>query len=297
MLNATNFISFPQPNAPGFTSPAIMVKGADQNLYFGFLGQIFTPPTTPTQKGIGRIDPDGNFDLLVEFPENGGVVEKMVFACRHYLYVNVARYDDPNGPLLNGIVRVDVRDGSYRQFWGSTELSFPGGLTRDVKGNFYVADLNQGKIYRVNRCGKGKLWLDNPLLKDPNPESDFPVGVNGIVYDKCRNVIWAANFSTGALLKISIKRCGCPGRVKVVLQDDALVGFDQLNLSRDFKTIYSAVLNTSSAISIDLENFTFRVLADSLGSSVQTLPIGDGEFLVSNLGSAEYPGGNIWKLQ
>jgi DNA-binding beta-propeller fold protein YncE len=221
----------------------------------------------------------------------------MVFGCGNNLYVNFVANSDPVEPLLSGILKVNVTDGSYTQFWGSEELSFPGGLTRDRKGNFYVADINQGIIYKVNRCGRGKVWLDDPLLKDPTPDSPFPVGVNGIVYDECDNAIYAANFSTGALLKIPIKKCGCPGRVRIIIQDDQLIGIDQLNLGFEKDTIYSAVLNTQSSIRIDLKRRTYTVLADNLGSSVQTLPIGDGEFLVSNLGSVDFPGGNIWRLK
>jgi hypothetical protein len=61
-------------------------------------------------------------------------------------------------------------------------VSFPNDVTIDYRGNVYVSDSVEGRIWRLSPDGAFGVWVCDDLLRAFF--GDFEFGINGIVYDR-----------------------------------------------------------------------------------------------------------------
>lgn len=309
--NITKIKSFPiTVNGLQYGNPAIMDIGPDKKLYVGLAGNILNP-FSDAPKGIFRINSVYDIELVVEFPSFGGFIEKILFHPDGHLYVVIANYYIPNGIVTNGIVKVDVINKTFTQFWDSTgKLIFPAGLALDSNDNLYVSGPNLGQLYKVDVNGNDELWNNNTLLQ--GYPSTFPVGVNGIVIDTTnqnQNVLYGMNFEKGYLVEIKFELDGSAGTPVVVLENPILISMDQLSFDPKEKFIFTAGFGTGIVARINIKNknnLKLNILtlsSDGLGGTVQALPVSGfsnignpDDLFVPNLDPSNLGGGDIYLL-
>jgi sugar lactone lactonase YvrE len=136
------------------------------------------------------------------------------------------------------------------------ELDHSGGLNDlvfDRRGNMYITDHFQGRIWKVDPEGNAEVWLDDELL-DGNPENPILIvaamGSNGIVFDRSERHLYAGNLDFGEILRIGVNRNGTAGEIEIFASDPLLEGVDGLVFDRR-GTLYAAVNAQDSVVSIN----------------------------------------------
>lgn len=169
--------------------------------------------------------PKGEFDQafrLADLP--GGNLIGMDVDRLGNVYAAVAAFLDPD---LHGLWRVQPdgtaeRVGPLPAFFGSLAND----VTIDARGNVYVSDSFDGKIWRLTANGEWSVWVEDDLLRAFFGEEFgfFEFGVNGLVYHK--SALYAAITLNGRIIRVPIQPDGAAGRPATLVQDDALIGID-----------------------------------------------------------------------
>jgi sugar lactone lactonase YvrE len=126
-------------------------------------------------------------------------------------------------PNVHGLWKVQP-DGSAQRVGALPAFfaSLPNDVTIDARGNVYVSDSFEGKIWRLTPEGQFGVWMQDELLRAFF--GDFEFGINGLVYD--RQTLYAAITENGRVIKIPIQPDGAAGKPTILVQDQALVGMD-----------------------------------------------------------------------
>ena len=119
-------------------------------------------------------------------------------------------------------------EGDVEQFATLDPTGGPNDLAFDDLGNVFVTDPFLGRIYKVDRGGHVRTWLDDPSLagNPANPVLFFhSVGVDGIAFDRFKQNLYVDNLDFGKILRIAFHE-GEPGRISVFASDPRLSGCD-----------------------------------------------------------------------
>lgn len=195
-------------------------QGTAEGVAVSQKGDVFVGNALSGKAEIWRAS-KGDFDqasLLADLP--GGDVIGMDVDRFGNVYAAVAAFLDPD---LHGLwkVRPDgtaERVGALPAFF----VSLPNDVAIDPRGNVYVSDSFDGKIWRLTPNGEWSAWIEDDLLRAFFGEFEF--GVNGIVFHNW--ALYAAITLNGRVIKIPIQPDGAAGRPAILVQDDALVGID-----------------------------------------------------------------------
>jgi DNA-binding beta-propeller fold protein YncE len=130
------------------------------------------------QAEIWRV-PKGDFDdayLLADLP--GGIPLGMDTDRTGNLYVAVVAHLDPD---FHGLWKVQP-DGTAERVAALPAffVGLPNDVAIDPRGNVYVSDSFDGKIWRLTPGGEWSVWVQDDLLRAFFGEIEF--GVNGLVY-------------------------------------------------------------------------------------------------------------------
>jgi hypothetical protein len=68
---------------------------------------------------------------------------------------------------INRVAEIDLATGDIIRFYEVPGASFLNDIDHDEKGNVYISDMMDTKIYRISNDSI-ELWLDDPLLTSPN---------------------------------------------------------------------------------------------------------------------------------
>jgi sugar lactone lactonase YvrE len=172
------------------------------------------------QAEIWRV-PKGDFDdayLLADLP--GGIPLGMDTDRTGNLYVAVVAHLDPD---FHGLWKVQP-DGTAERVAALPAffVGLPNDVAIDPRGNVYVSDSFDGKIWRLTPGGEWSVWVQDDLLRAFFGEIEF--GVNGLVYH--RWALYAAITLNGRVIKVQIQPDGTAGTPAVFVEDPALIGID-----------------------------------------------------------------------
>jgi len=116
------------------------------------------------------------------------------------LFVGAATCD----PADRGIYRVSL-DGSFVKIAALPEDALPNGIAVHL-GHVYVADSGAPRVWRAPVDGNGEdaeVWLEDPLLADPDP-TDLAPGANGLQFYLDR--LYVANAGAATIVAIDLTK-------------------------------------------------------------------------------------------
>ncbi|MDX2160331.1 MAG: SMP-30/gluconolactonase/LRE family protein [bacterium] len=121
----------------------------------------------------------------------------------------------------------------------------PNAIARDSAGLLYVADGEQGIVYRVNSDGSGmEVWVEDALLA---PTPGFFLGANGLAFDADESFLYVTNPGYRRILRIAIEADGSAGEV-TIFADGAEI---------DAETGSVNALNGADGIQIDTAGYLY----------------------------------------
>jgi sugar lactone lactonase YvrE len=143
-------------------------------------------------------------------------------------------------------------EGDVEQFATLDPTGGPNDLAFDDFGNVFVTDPFLGRIYRVDRSGHVRTWLDDPSLagNPANPVLFFhSVGVDGIAFDRFKQNLYVDNLDFGKILRIEFHE-GEPGRISVFASDPRLSGCDGMAFD-DEDNLFVAINAQDTLVAVD----------------------------------------------
>lgn len=199
-------------------------KGTAEGVAVSRQGDVFVGKATSGNAQIWRA-PGADFDraaLLADL--GGGDLIGLDVDNLGNIYAAVAAFLDPQ---LHGLWKVEpngvaTRVGALPAFFAS----LPNDVTIDPRGNVYLSDSFDGKIWRLTPDGKWSVWIEDDLLRAFFGEFEF--GVNGLVYH--RSALYAAITLNGRVIKVPIQHDGAAGTPAILVQADALIGIDGIEI-------------------------------------------------------------------
>lgn len=135
-------------------------------------------------------------------------------------------------PEAAGVYRVFGPDRVER-FAALDPRGFPNDLAFDPAGRLYVTDPFLGRIYRIDRRGESRVWLEHDCLRgDPKAQAlavhDF--GVDGICFDVGHRTLFVGNLDRGMVVRIPVRDDGSAGEPTLHARSPLLKGADGLAL-------------------------------------------------------------------
>jgi hypothetical protein len=237
-------------------------EGTAEGVAVSRKGDVFVGNAISGKAEIWRA-PEGDFDeayLLADLP--GGDLLGMDVDRVGNLYAAVAAFLDP---ALHGLWRVQT-DGTARRVAALPSASLPNDVTIDSRGNVYVSDSFDGKIWRLTPDGEFTVWIQDDLLRGFFGEFEF--GVNGLVYHK--RALYAAITVSGRVIKVPIRPDGAAGTPAILVQDDALIGID--GIEPDVEGNLYVTNNFASTIQV-IRADDLEIEVDDLGIEADDLRI------------------------
>ncbi len=199
-------------------------RGTGEGVAVSKQGDVVVGKATSGSAEIWRV-PSGDFDrpvLLADLGE-GDLIGLDVDNIGN-VYAAVAAFLHPD---LHGLWKVQPngtaeRVGALPAFFAS----LPNDVTIDNRGNVYLSDSFDGKIWRLTPDGEWSVWIEDDLLRAFF--GDFEFGVNGLVYHG--SALYAAITLNGRVISVPIQHDGAAGTPAVLVQDDALIGVDGIEV-------------------------------------------------------------------
>ena len=195
---------------------------------------------------------DGSVIETYEVPSPSGITED---DAGNLIVTTIPGVFDPsfdptsNDTLFHGVVEIDRGTRTV-----TPKANFPpfvlnpdgtpnpaGVLARDAVvapgGRIYVSDLAGGRIFLIDTDGSVSLWTDSELLlgsidrPGPAGRPPFLTGINGMRWHD--GSLYACNTDFGRLVRFPIQTDGRPGPPEVIIEDEALLGFDEFEFAED----------------------------------------------------------------
>lgn len=230
--------------------------------------------------------PKGAFDdvsLLAQLP--GGNLIGMDVDEVGNLYAAVAAFEDPD---LHGLWRVQT-DGTSERVAAlpPPPSSLPNDVTVDPRGNVYVSDSFDARIWRLTSDGELSVWIQDDLLQAFFEESEF--GVNGLVYHE--SALYGAITLNGRVVEIPIQPDGAAGTPEILVEDEALVGID--GIEPDMQGNLYVTNNFQSTIQVvRVDDLEIETITDESLSAPASLAFDNNQevIYIANLStSASFP--------
>lgn len=175
---------------------------------------------------VRRITADGAQSVLATLPNGQGLLVGLAVDARGIVYAALASFD----PATHGVRPVD-RDGASERLASLPANGFPNSLAFDRRGNLFVTDSILGAVWRIPPGKEAELWVtDDLLLGDPG-FVPFPVGANGLVFDR-RGDLLVANSNFGRIVRIPVAVDGSAGTPETFLETTELGNPDGIALDR-----------------------------------------------------------------
>ncbi len=121
-----------------------------------YVSNIAGKPTEKDGNGfISRVNPDGTIREQIwvsglNAPKGMGIFDGL-------LYVTD----------IDRVARIDIESAKIIDFYAFPEAEFLNDIAVDENGSVYISDMMSTRIYRIYE-GKSEIWLDDPLLTNPN---------------------------------------------------------------------------------------------------------------------------------
>lgn len=220
------------------------VSEAPENLAVDRHGNIYV--SLALTGVIKKVTPEGLVSTFATLPSPGaGNMLGITFDRHGNLYVAFASFDSNHG-----IWRVS-KNGRETELFAALTINgrpdgFPNDLKFDKRGNLYVSDFTGGKVWKIDRKGIVSIWKIDPLLMGVvvpglGPISNFPIGANGLAFDKDEEKLYVANTGLGRIVRIPVEDDGSAGDAAIFVEDEPLLrGADGINFDEDGK-LYVAV--------------------------------------------------------
>ncbi|NGP77370.1 hypothetical protein G3570_12045 [Balneolaceae bacterium YR4-1] len=212
----------PAPCQSPVTTPVLEFEdeGTAEGVAVSQQGNVFVGNAVSGKSEIWSA-PKGDFDrafLLADLP--GGDLIGMDVDEIGNVYAAVAAHQNPE---WHGLWKVQAdgdseRVGALPAFFAS----LPNDVTIDPRGNVFVSDSFDGKIWRLSPDGEFSTWIQDDLLRAFFGNVEF--GVNGVVYHN--GALYTAITLNGRVIKIPIQPDGSAGTPTIFVQDDILIGID-----------------------------------------------------------------------
>lgn len=207
---------------PSHVAPVLSLDnaGTAEGIAVSRRGDVFVGNALSGNGEIWRA-PRGDFDethLFADLP--GGDLLGIDVDRFGNVYAAMVAFLDPD---LHGLWKVEPNGEAHRAaalppFFAS----LPNDVATDPRGNVYISDSFDGKIWRLTPDGELSAWIEDDFLRAYFGDVEF--GVNGLVYHEW--TLYAAITSNGRVVKIPIHPDGAAGSPKILVQDDALIGID-----------------------------------------------------------------------
>lgn len=175
---------------------------------------------------IRRLTADGTQTVLATLPNGDGLLIGLAVDARGVVYAALASFDE----ATHGVWRVE-RGGASERLAALPANGLPNSLAFDRHGNLFVTDSILGAVWRIPPRGEAELWVaDDLLLGDPNFQP-FPVGANGLAFDRHGDLL-VANSNFGRIVRIPVAANGGAGRPQTFLETPEIGNPDGIALDR-----------------------------------------------------------------
>ncbi|WP_455279613.1 SMP-30/gluconolactonase/LRE family protein [[Eubacterium] cellulosolvens] len=250
---------------------------------------------------IIKISPVGDQSTLTTLNVGNGFLTGLAVDAIGNVFAALSSFD----PDTHGVWRID-RDGNTELLASLPTTSFLNGLAFDKRGDLYVSDSFMGAIWLVSPRGDVELWLSDPLLLGMLPSPGFPIGANGIAFDK-DGALFVDNTDFGRIVRVPGNPDGSAGILEVVIEDPILEGADGIAFD-NHRNLYVAVNRQNTIVRITPQGEP-QVIADQDESLdfPASLAFGTGKSERKNLfltnfaitsspGTEDNPGPSIYKI-
>jgi sugar lactone lactonase YvrE len=238
------------PNlADSCPQPEGIAVDPDGNLYLSSLSIGLTAQglTFADEVNICVLNSEGS--LVKTIPVQAGEVGSIALTGMLYvpgagLYVTdagdgFANLETDQGRLLRVDPETDAVDIVATGFTG------PNALAQDSGGRLYIADGEQGIIYRVGTDGSNlEAWVEDALLA---PTPGFFLGANGLAFDADESYLYVTNPGYRRILRVAIEADGSAGEVSIFA--------DGAQIDAEMGTVNA--LNGADGIQIDVQGNLF----------------------------------------
>lgn len=196
------------------------------------LGSVTIPGFEPPSVDPGTGEPrTGDFlvGLAVDAPGN-------VYA----VVTSPLHHDPERGEEFNSIWRV-TPEGEAELVASLPDSQFLNDLAFDKRGNLYVTDSGKGAVWVIDRKGAVSQWLQHDLLEgDPGSDFGFPVGANGLAFDRSGRNLYLAVSDFGRIVRVPVAPDGSAGTPEVFEEHEDLEGADGIAFDNR-SNLYAAV--------------------------------------------------------
>jgi len=191
------FDPVPTPPSPFGETPESVATDFDGNLYvsLALTGEIAKIDEDGNRSTVTMLPLGNPADCLGPFP---GIMGALAIDLGGNLYVPVNSCD----LSAKGVYRISP-DGSYEMIAQLPPESLGNGIAYRL-GHLYVADSGSSRIFRAPANGDGSMaevWVDEPLLADPNPADPIP-GANGLQFYNRKMLV--ANAGASSVVAIDL---------------------------------------------------------------------------------------------
>lgn len=238
----------------------------DGMVYVGFAptGQILrVDPVTGMSTMFGQVPIPPSMNPAMP----NGYALGLAFDTMGNLYVAAPSF---GAAFQAGVYRIAPAGGTATRFATDAMMRFPNAIEFDAMGNLYVSDSGTGAIFRISPDGMTvRPWVTHMLLQGFDradgsmppcgPGAGFPIGVNGIVYDRAGMNVYAVNTDRATVLRIPVMADGSAGTPAVLVAQDCarLGGADGLTRGPDGALyVASNAANSITRLSTDGMNVT-----------------------------------------
>jgi sugar lactone lactonase YvrE len=152
----------------------------------------------------------------------------------------------------HGVWKVSSDGSKQELFAGLKAGTFPNVVTFDSEGNLYVSDTIGGEVFKVDQGGTVSSWKQDQLMvgKVPPQLMAFPIGANGLVFDKAGENLYVANTEFGRIVRIPVNADGSAGEATVFFEDLEKMGLPDGMIIDDAGNLYVAVVGNDRIVKI-----------------------------------------------